>query len=429
MRTPDNPDRYARRRFLEASALTMIGVLGKPVRAQRASDERESDPGLATGSEDHPSVKLFLCGDVMPGRGIDQILAHPSDPRIYEPYVRSAKRYVELAEQAHGPIPRGVDCGYVLGDVLAMLERLAPDMHIANLETAVTRSDSYWPGKGINYRMHPDNIDCLTRLNVDCAVLANNHVLDWGYEGLAETLATLSDAGIRTAGAGMDRDQAAAPAAIELDDGRRVFVFALGSTTSGIPPIWSATDDQAGLWLLEGRRRAGIEEIAARVESVKRPGDLTVMSVHWGANWGYEIPGEQRRLAHALIDEAGVDLVHGHSSHHPKGIEVHHGKLILYGCGDFLNDYEGISGHEAYRGDLSIAYLPELDPRDGKVKRLRMQPLQMRRFRLRLAPDRDQVWLAHVLDRECARLGTRVERSDDALELHWIESAAASLSE
>jgi poly-gamma-glutamate capsule biosynthesis protein CapA/YwtB (metallophosphatase superfamily) len=399
--------------------LTVIGVLGTSVRAQHATVERQRDTGSNTGSIDRSTMRLFLCGDVMPGRGIDQILAHPSNPRIYEPYVRSADRYVELAERAHGLIPRGVNCDYVLGDVLAMLERVAPDARIVNLETAVTRSDSYWPGKGINYRMNPDNIDCLTRLDIDCAVLANNHVLDWGYEGLEETLATLSDAGIRTAGAGLNREQAAAPATIDLDDGRRVVVFSLGSLTSGIPPLWSASDRHAGIWPLEGHSRASIEEIAARVRSVKRPGDLIVMSVHWGANWGYEIPAEQQRLAHALIDDAGVDLVHGHSSHHPKGIEVHGGKLILYGCGDFLNDYEGISGHEAFRSDLSIAYLPEFDDRTGDLKRLRMQPLQMRRFQLRLASARDQDWLARVLGRQCARLGGRVEARDDALELRW----------
>lgn len=397
----------------------MIGVLARSVRAQHASGEGGSAAGLDNDSGQRSILKLFLCGDFMPGRGIDQILAHPSDPRIYEPYVRSAERYVELAERVHGAIPRGVHCDYVLGDVVAMLERLAPDVRIVNLETAVTRSDSYWPGKGINYRMHPDNIDCLTRLDIDCAVLANNHVLDWGYEGLEETLATLWAAGIRTAGAGLNRKQAAAPTAIELDDGRRVVVFSLGSMTSGIPPVWSATDRQAGVWLLEGHQGASIEEIAARVQSVRRPGDLIVISVHWGANWGYEIPAEQRRLAHALIDDAGVDVVHGHSSHHPKGIEVHSGKLILYGCGDFLNDYEGISGHEAFRGDLSIAYLPEFDARNGKLKRLRMQPLRMRRFQLRLAPARDRAWLARVVDGACARLGGGVEERDDALELRW----------
>jgi len=74
-----------------------------------------------------------------------------------------------------------------------------------------------------------------------------------------------------------------------------------------------------------------------------------VASIHWGDNWGYEI-------AHNLIDHAGVDIIHGHSSHHAKGIEVWHGKPVIYGCGDFINDYEGIGGNEKYRSDLSLMY-------------------------------------------------------------------------
>ena len=90
------------------------------------------------------------------------------------------------------------------------------------------------------------------------------------------------------------------------------------------------------------------------VRAIERPGDVFVVSLHWGGNWGYGIPPAQADFAHALIDEAGVDVVWGHSSHHAKGIEVYHGKLVLYGAGDLINDYEGIAGHEEFRGDLVL---------------------------------------------------------------------------
>jgi len=92
-----------------------------------------------------------------------------------------------------------------------------------------------------------------------------------------------------------------------------------------------------------------VDAIARQVGAAKRAGDLVVASIHWGPNWGFAIPREQRDFAHRLVDAAGVDIVHGHSSHHPMAIEIHRGKPILYGCGDLLNDYEGISGYEAYR--------------------------------------------------------------------------------
>jgi poly-gamma-glutamate capsule biosynthesis protein CapA/YwtB (metallophosphatase superfamily) len=73
-------------------------------------------------------------------------------------------------------------------------------------------------------------------------------------------------------------------------------------------------------------------------------GDIVVASIHWGGNWGYRIPSAHIAFAHALIDKSQVDVIHGHSSHHPIGLEVYKGKLVIYGCGDFINDYEGISG-------------------------------------------------------------------------------------
>jgi poly-gamma-glutamate capsule biosynthesis protein CapA/YwtB (metallophosphatase superfamily) len=127
---------------------------------------------------------FFLSGDVMLGRGIDQVLPHPVPPQLHEPYVRSALGYVELAERVSGKLPRPVDFGYVWGDALEELRSRAPQARIVNLETAVTLAEDAWPGKGIHYRMHPRNVACLAAAGIDCCVLGNNHVLDWGQAGL-----------------------------------------------------------------------------------------------------------------------------------------------------------------------------------------------------------------------------------------------------
>ena len=113
-------------------------------------------------------ITLFLCGDVMLGRGIDQILPHPSDPILHEPYVKNALEYVDLAEEANGPIPRPVDFSYVWGDALSELDRMAPDIRIINLETSVTNSNAYWKTKEVHYRMNPANIPCITAAGI-CA--------------------------------------------------------------------------------------------------------------------------------------------------------------------------------------------------------------------------------------------------------------------
>jgi poly-gamma-glutamate synthesis protein (capsule biosynthesis protein) len=97
---------------------------------------------------------------------------------------------------------------------------------------------------------------------------------------------------------------------------------------------------------------------------------------------------------------------------------VYRQRPILYGCGDFLNDYEGISGHEEYRGDLALMYLVTLDR--GRLVRLRMVPLRIERMRLQRAGEADAAWLERMLGRESAPFGTRVELTDDGyLEARW----------
>lgn len=364
-------------------------------------------------------IRLFLCGDVMTGRGIDQVLPHPGDPSLHEGYMVSALDYVALAEQAHGPISRPVGFEYVWGDALEAWARLAPDVRIANLETAVTTSEAWQRGKGIHYRMHPANAPCLTVAQFDCCVLANNHVLDWGPAGLAETLAVLRHRGVQVAGAGRDAVEAAAPAMLMTAAGR-VLVFAVGAESSGIPPDWAAAENRSGVNLLPHFSGATLARIAAQVQAARRPGDVVVASIHWGGNWGYGVPMAHRAFARGLVEQGGVDVVHGHSSHHPLGIEVHAGRAILYGCGDFLNDYEGIRGYEAYRGDLSLMYFLDVDPVSGRLLRLAMLPMQMRRFRLDHATAGDTRWLRGRLDRECRPLGCRVDLGPEGgLELRW----------
>jgi poly-gamma-glutamate capsule biosynthesis protein CapA/YwtB (metallophosphatase superfamily) len=368
-------------------------------------------------------IRLFVCGDVMTGRGIDQILPHPGHPVLYEPYVRDAREYVRLAERVNGLIPRPVDEAYIWGDALAELARAGVDARIINLETSITSSEEAWPGKDIHYRMHPRNAGCLTVAHIDCCCLANNHVLDWGYPGLAETLQTLDEVGVAHAGAGRNAAEAAAPAVLEIAGKGRVLVFAFGSTTSGIPRAWGATRERPGVNLLADLSVATAERVAAEMRQLKRPGDVLIASIHWGSNWGYELPDEQVAFAHRLV-EGGVDLVHGHSSHHVRTVEVYRDHLILYGCGDFLNDYEGIGGYEAFRDDLRLIYLVTVDPGQGRLVEARLAPLRSKRLRLERASAADALWLRDLLNRLGTPSGTGAQvDGDNHLILRWRRSA------
>jgi poly-gamma-glutamate synthesis protein (capsule biosynthesis protein) len=363
---------------------------------------------------------ISLAGDVMIGRGVDQILSNPSPPTLHEAYIHDAHDYVRLAERASGPIPFPAPLAYVWGDALQDLRDVAPDARIVNLETALTRRGRPWPEKGIHYRASPENARCLAVAGIDACALANNHVLDWGHVGLADTLETLAGLGIAHAGAGRHLADAEAPAVVGLPGGGRLLLLSLATVDCGVPPDWAADDERGGVHLVPSVPDAALRALRAALERRRRPGDLVVASVHWGPNWGHAIPDGQRRLAHWLVDELGAAVVHGHSSHHAKAIEVHHGHLVLYGCGDLLTDYEGISGHEAYRGELGLLFHADLDAATGALRRLRMTPTRMRRLQITRASPDEARWLAATLTREGRRFHTRAEvAADGRLALVW----------
>ncbi len=362
-------------------------------------------------------MKLFLCGDVMMGRGIDQALPHPADPVLYEPAVRDARDYLELAQRAHGQFRQPIRNERVWGDALAELALQQPDARIINLETTITDSEDHWP-KEVCYKMGPGNVGVLTAAQVDCCCLANNHMLDWGYGGLSETLAALDAANIRHAGAGENLEQAAAPAIWSVPDKGRIVVFSAGSPSSGVPYQWAAEAKKPGVWLVE-ESKEGAELMARHVQQVRQEGDVVVVSIHWGSNWGYDITDEQVRFAHYLIDN-GANIVYGHSSHHVKGLEVYANGLILYGCGDFINDYEGIGGFRAFRPDLALMYMPTIDPTASALADLELVALKMRRLHLKYAGPTDARWLYDLLGRLSVLPSGRLELEGE----HTIHQAA-----
>jgi poly-gamma-glutamate capsule biosynthesis protein CapA/YwtB (metallophosphatase superfamily) len=353
---------------------------------------------------------MFLCGDVMTGRGVDQILSHPGAPELHEPHVSDARDYVRMAERVSGPIPQPAGPGWPWGEALTVLEDFAPAVRVINLETAITATSGFAPGKAIHYRMNPANIACPATISPDACALANNHVLDFGQPGLADTLAALTRAGLRPAGAGRDPASAQAPAVIS-GPGGRVLLYSCGTPSSGIPPGWAVTATQPGVNLVPDEPESA-DRLIGRIQRAKRPGDLVVVSIHWGSNWGYDVPAEHVQLAHRLID-GGADLIHGHSSHHPRPIELYRGKLILYGCGDCIDDYEGIPSHQQYRPGLRLLYFADLDTGSGTLAELRMVPMTARKMRLEHASASNTGWLTAVLRQTSSRFGTPVESAAD----------------
>ncbi|WP_414738889.1 CapA family protein [Mycobacterium nebraskense] len=377
--------------------------------------ETDHSPGSSRNSG---AVTVLLGGDVMLGRGVDQILPHPGDPELRERYLRDAGGYVRLAERANGPIPRPVDWRWPWGEVLTLLDEAAPDIRLINLETTITGCGEFADGKAVCYRMHPDNLPALTALRPDVCALANNHILDFGYQGLADTVSALAGVGIHGVGAGADLLTARQPAVVDVRDEYRVTVGSVAMQSAGVPASWAAHHDKPGVWLIrDAPVRDVADEVAAEVLAQKRDGDVAIVSVHWGSNWGYGIGQSEIAFAHRLID-AGVDIVHGHSSHHARPIEIYRGRPILYGCGDVIDDYEGIGGHESFRGELRLLYLTRTDPANGELVSLTMIPLRVRQMRLERASHNDAAWLRSTIEHASRRFGIRVvARADDFLEI------------
>ncbi|MCM8567757.1 CapA family protein [Gramella jeungdoensis] len=372
-----------------------------------------------SGPENDNTVKLFLAGDVMVGRGIDQALPYSVPPILYEAYVKDARRYLQIAERENGDIETPVSYEYIWGDAMDIWQREKPDFKLVNLETSITTYDEPWPRKGIHYRMHPKNVELLTAAGIGYVSLANNHMLDWSRPGMEETIRSLKETGIEFSGAGENEKMASKPSLFQKA-GSRILVFSYGAWNSGIPSSWAAGKSESGLNYLGAFGDEELEEIKKNIQSYKQSGDLVVFSIHWGGNWGYKVPEEHREFAHALIDQAEVDMIFGHSSHHPLGMEVYNSKLIIYGAGDFINDYEGIRGHDEYRPELSLMYFPEINTENGHLTSLKMIPMEIMKFSLKQAGKEQAAWLKKALTREGEALGTELRMDEDnILWLQW----------
>jgi poly-gamma-glutamate capsule biosynthesis protein CapA/YwtB (metallophosphatase superfamily) len=325
---------------------------------------------------------LNFIGDIMLGRLIDQLFPthvdEPSEARIIDNIRRSKAHLRDYSSESPW------------GNILMILN--IASLNIVNLETSITTHPVKWPNKVFNYRMHPANISALKRAGITYVSLANNHTLDFSVEGLVETVETLESSDIKFAGAGRSAAEAQRPASVPLTlwqglesrpSNYTVDIF----SASDHPRDWSSVPS---FHLIDytSHTKARLKELITS-NNAQSQASLKIFSVHWGPNYSWQPSAEIRELAHFLIDECSIDIVHGHSSHHVQGIERYGGKLIMYGCGDFVDDYAVTLG---YRNDLSAIWrviVEEFDQAEGveekralKLKRLEVYPTRIKDFQV-----------------------------------------------
>ena len=359
------------------------------------------------------TFKLNFVGDVMLGRLIDQLFPthvdEPEDASHAAHFVRSR------------PQLKNYDHCTPWGTTLSLF--MSSDLNLINLETSVTTASKKWPSKVFNYRMHPNNIAALKEVRIDYASCANNHTLDFCEEGLVDTVRTLKKEGIAFAGAGESRDEATRPAVLQLpsqrkfkgeqvveanDSSHEVLIY----SASDHPQEWGSISSFHLIdYSLSTRKR--LKQLLNQLNAPSPA--LKIFSVHWGPNYSWRPSPNIRSLAHFLVDECGVDIIHGHSSHHIQGVEVYKKSLIIYGCGDFVDDY---AVDEEYRNNMSAVWRVHVKE-DGmklKPKKLEVFPTAIRGFQAHRLDvgEKDHDWVCEKVRKLSSYFDTSFEKDLDA---------------
>ncbi|KAL9189585.1 hypothetical protein ACHAXT_009260 [Thalassiosira profunda] len=347
----------------------------------------------------------------------------------------------------------------------------SPDLRVMNLESHITRTINNpdlptW--KGIRYHTHADNLDAMLRPYAETThggavaspvvvSLANNHIMDYGRKSFdSETLPALeklesSLPNVRPIGSGRNSFDASKPAVFDCV-GKNVEVFAVSSGCSGTPSSWWATEQRSGVIgipsLVDADAVDQAVEITQRAigaHSSSSDDSIRILSVHMGPNWALKGEDEddiacRREYAHRVIDSCGIDLIYGHSSHHARGMEVYKGKLILYGTGDIINDYEGFEnrGEERYN-TLGGIYLVDIDSESGDFAQLTIIPMYMNRLRLERYRKGSKMWRPRerrlvVVDSKAKEMAAFINSLSEldaggkksALEVNYIDEGDAS---
>ena len=293
----------------------------------------------------------------------------------------------------------------VWGDVVTVLQQA--DFSLVNLESVIAASgEPFQPSRAYYFRATPSSAEALTYAGIDFVSIANNHAMDYGPQGLAETMATLEQYDIAYAGAGMNLVDAKKMKLLE-SNGFKVAVIAGADHFVE----YEASDTRAGINLVQVNASATVvDEIREQVQQAHNLGaDLIVFSIHWGPNWREQPTPRFQRFARAVID-AGVDIFHGHSAHLFQGVEIYHGKPILYDTGDLLDDYVY---YPEKRNDLQLLF--RVHTFNSQMQCLELLPIQIEHLQVNFADAHETELTDHRIRKLSSSFGTRFSQQDNRL--------------
>ena len=233
---------------------------------------------------------------------------------------------------------------------------LATDAMVGNLEGPITNHPVKWNNlKAFYFRADPKVMDHLHAGNFRCLALANNHMVDFGSQGLIDTRRHLTESGFAFAGAGVDPDEAMEPTTFQAGPLTVGFI----SITNTVPPFAAKVGRPGTNYWKIRNSQTNIDRLTRLITDLRgRGADLIVLSVHWGPNYRWWPPCNYQAFARKAID-LGVDIVHGHSAHLLQAVEFHGNGVILYDTGDYLDDFVVMYG---LRSDYSGLFLVDIEP-------------------------------------------------------------------
>jgi poly-gamma-glutamate synthesis protein (capsule biosynthesis protein) len=223
----------------------------------------------------------------------------------------------------------------VQADPRHVLDRVAPvlskaDLAMVNLETAVTDGGEPVAGKRYHFRSPAASFTALKAAGVDVVNMANNHALDYGPAGMADTFSAIAAAKFPVTGIGHDAAEAYRPFRTTIKGQRIAILSATDWLEPDLVSSWSATDTQPGLAFSIDRTR-----LLAAVQDVRPHVDTLVVFLHWGTEDTWCASGEQQDLATALLG-AGADIIVGSHTHRVFGAGKVGPALVAYGLGNFV---------------------------------------------------------------------------------------------
>lgn len=298
-----------------------------------------------------------------------------------------------------------VEPDYVWGESLPVLR--TADARFANLECVLSDWGEPWPGKRFVFRSDSKNVAVLLAAQLTAVSLANNHVLDFGDVALRQTLELLAAAGIGYAGAGRNLSEAMQPATVRVGEYRCAFLAVTDNE-----PDWEATTSEVGIFFVPcDLADERFQRLLELVKMTAMEHDLVIVSYHWGPNWGERPLPEHVRVGHALI-QAGARIVYGHSAHITRAVEFYGDGVILYSCGDFIDDY---AVDEVQRNDETFLFLILLE--DARPQKVELIPFVIAEFQVRRPELLRAARMCERMRHLCAEFGTVVHLTAQGLAL------------